>query len=176
MHAACVQMSFVSPKAVRTPAGLVALEPIAAGETVVVFGGRCVGRAEFDDFPSAVQRESLQVDDEVFLVDAATYGPAAGVAHSCDPTCGLRGATTLVTLRAVEAGEALTYDFATSHGTAYNEFECGCAADTCRGKVTGEDWMLPELQLRYRGHFSPYLAHRIAALAASGAGRRAFAY
>jgi hypothetical protein len=35
--------------------------------------------------------------------------------------------------------------------------------------------MLPELQLRYRGTFSPYLAKRIAALANVGAERRAFA-
>jgi hypothetical protein len=34
--------------------------------------------------------------------------------------------------------------------------------------------MLPELQLRYRGSFSPYLANRIAALASVGASRRAF--
>jgi hypothetical protein len=35
--------------------------------------------------------------------------------------------------------------------------------------------MLPELQLRYRGAFSPYLAKRIAALVHIGAERRAFA-
>jgi len=46
----------------------------------------------------------------------------------------------------------------------------------CRGKVTGYDWMLPELQIRYRGYFSPYLAARIASLATIGAGRRAFSY
>jgi hypothetical protein len=35
--------------------------------------------------------------------------------------------------------------------------------------------MRPELQLAYRGHFSPYLAQRIAALVSIGAERRAFA-
>jgi hypothetical protein len=35
--------------------------------------------------------------------------------------------------------------------------------------------MLPELQLAYRGYFSPYLARRIAALVPAGAARRAFA-
>ena len=47
---------------------------------------------------------------------------------------------------------------------------------SCRGKVTGNDWMLPELHLRYRGRFSPYLATRIASLASVGAERRAFSY
>jgi hypothetical protein len=35
--------------------------------------------------------------------------------------------------------------------------------------------MLPELQLRYRGSFSPYLAKRISGLVHVGAERRAFA-
>ena len=46
----------------------------------------------------------------------------------------------------------------------------------CRHKVTGHDWMLPELQRRYRGNFSPYLAKRISELASIGSERRAFAY
>jgi hypothetical protein len=36
--------------------------------------------------------------------------------------------------------------------------------------------MLPELQLRYRGYFAPYLARRIADLHHVGGQRRAFAY
>ena len=74
------------------------------------------------------------------------------------------------------AGDVLSYDYATSDGCDYDEFECACGAVSCRGKITGYDWMLPELQIRYRGHFSPYLAARIASLAAIGAERRAFSY
>jgi hypothetical protein len=36
--------------------------------------------------------------------------------------------------------------------------------------------MLPEVQLAYRGYFSPYLARRIAALTPIGPSRRVFAY
>jgi hypothetical protein len=31
----------------------------------------------------------------------------------------------------------------------------------CRGHVSGTDWMLSELQARYAGFFSPYIARRI---------------
>ena len=48
---------------------------------------------------------------------------------------------------------------------SYDEFDCACLADDCRGKVTGYDWMIPEVQQRYRGHFSTYLERRIAGLA-----------
>ena len=77
--------------------------------------------------------------------------------------------------RLIAAGESLTYDFAMSDGSGYDEFECSCGTVSCRGKITGNDWMQPELQLRYRGHFSPYLARRIADLVQVGAERRAFA-
>jgi hypothetical protein len=48
----------------------------------------------------------------------------------------------------------------------YDEFECACASATCRRKVTGNDWMLPELQERYQGHFSSYLERRVAQMKA----------
>jgi hypothetical protein len=75
----------------------------------------------------------------------------------------------------VAPGEALTIDYATCTGAATREFECNCQAPSCRGKVTADDWMLPELQLRYRGRFSPFLAARINDLVAPAAGRRSFA-
>ena len=48
-------------------------------------------------------------------------------------------------------------------GSDYDEFACQCGAVECRGTVTGRDWMLPEIQAKYHGWFSPYLARRIAA-------------
>jgi hypothetical protein len=63
----------------------------------------------------------------------------------------------------VVIGEELTFDYAMSDGSDYDEFECHCGAGICRGTVTGQDWQLTELQHRYAGLFSPYLARRIAA-------------
>jgi hypothetical protein len=156
--------------------GSVAVERIAAGEVVAGFGGRCLTRDEFDLLPAAQQVRSLQIDDALFLAGSPEPEPADFINHSCDPNCGMRGNAILVALRDIEVGEAITYDYATSDGCDYDEFECVCGAALCRGKVTGHDWMLPELQLRYRGNFSPYLAARIAGLVTSGAERRAFSY
>jgi uncharacterized protein len=156
--------------------GSVAVDVIAAGEVVAAFGGRCVTRDELDLLPAAQQTRSIQVEDHLYLAGPTDPEPADFINHSCAPNCGMRGNTVLVALRDIEPGEAITYDYAMSDGSDYDEFECGCGSPRCRGKVTGNDWMLPELQLRYRGHFSPYLADRISSLAAAGAGRRAFAY
>jgi hypothetical protein len=32
--------------------------------------------------------------------------------------------------------------------------DCHCGSARCRGKVSGEDWKLPELQQRYGNYFS----------------------
>jgi uncharacterized protein len=170
-----VDTSYVSPKIrPNVNGGTVAVDHIAAGEVVLSFSGRCVERAEFDTLSAEQQRRSLQIEERLFLV-GAEGDQDDYVNHSCDPTCAPSGATVLVALRNLEPGDPITYDYATTDGGDYDEFECQCGTALCRGKVTGHDWMLPELQLRHRGHFSPYLAKRISALAAIGAERRAFA-
>lgn len=156
--------------------GSVAVEFIAAGEVVGAFGGRALTRDEFDLLPPGQQTRSIQIEDDIYLAGASDPEPADFVNHSCAPNCGMSGATVLVALRDIAPGEHLTYDYAMSDGSDYDEFECLCGAASCRGKVTGSDWMLPELQARYRGHFSPYLARRIDSLTTAGASRRAFAY
>ena len=151
--------------------GVFATAAIPAGETVVVFGGAVMDRAQFDATPGA---RAIQIDEDLFLVSA---GADAGdqVNHSCEPSCGFLGNVILVARRDIAPGEELTFDYAMSDGCDYDEFECVCGAPSCRRKVTGNDWMLPELQRRYRGYFSPYLARRMARLAPAHASKRPFA-
>jgi uncharacterized protein len=156
--------------------GTVAAEPIAAGEVIASFGGRCCTRAELAELPADRQSRSIQVEEELFLVVGPERQPADLINHSCTPNCGMSGATILLAMRDIAVGEAITYDYAMSDGSDYDEFECRCGAANCRGKVTGDDWMLPEVQLAYRGYFSPYLARRISRLVVADVGRRAFAY
>jgi hypothetical protein len=153
----------------------VAVEAISAGEVVAAFGGRCVTRDEFDLLPATQQVRSVQIEDDLYLAGAAEPEPADFINHSCDPNCVVSGNVVLVARRDIFPGEELSYDYATTDGSDYDEFECSCGTRACRGKISGHDWMLPELQLRYRGAFSPYLARRIAALVHVGAERRPFA-
>lgn len=171
---------FLTPKA-RPAAtrgkgyGSIATEPISAGEVVAAFGGRCVTRDEFDLLPPSQQVRSLQIDEHLYMAGTPEPEPADFINHSCEPNCALTGTVVLVAMRDIAVGDELGYDYATTDGSNYDEFECVCGSALCRGKVTGHDWMLPELQLRYRGSFSPYLAKRISALVNVGAERRAFA-
>ncbi|MCU1500861.1 MAG: hypothetical protein JWM12_215 [Ilumatobacteraceae bacterium] len=155
--------------------GAVCIEPITSGEMVAAFGGRCVTRDEFDLLPVGQQARSVQIEEDLYLAAGPEPEPGQLINHSCRPTCSLEGNMVLVARRDIAVGDELTYDYATRSGSDYDEFECQCGDALCRGKVTGHDWMLPELQLRHRGTFSPYLARRISALHDSGARRRAFA-
>lgn len=171
--------SYLSPSAAvqAHPAwglGTVAVQRIPAGSVVAAFGGRVAVRDEIDRLPTDRQARSMQVDDRLYLEAAERPEDADRVTHSCEPNCGMRGSNVLVAMRDIEPGDWLTFDYGTCDGSDYHEFECVCGASTCRGKVTGNDWMLPELQLRLRGWFSPYLAARIADLVSVGAERRAF--
>jgi hypothetical protein len=159
--------AFLSPKLEARPHrhkggfGVFAKSLIHAEEVLVVWGGDVVLAEKFVELPAYVQQHSLQVEENLYLVPNGVDEPADFVNHSCEPNAGMRGQIVIVALRDIEAGEEICYDYATSDGGPYDEFDCACGAPSCRGKITGQDWKRPELWERYAGHFSPYLQRRI---------------
>ena len=95
--------------------------------------------------------------------------------HSCEPNCGFLGNVILVTIRDIAAGEELTFDYAMSDGCDYDEFECRCGQPSCRGKVTGNDWMVPDAPAALPRLVLALPGRRIARLAPVRASKRAFA-
>jgi len=140
---------------------VIAKEPIAKGELIVVWSGTLVDSSELASLPANVKRHSLQVEDDHYLVSLTDCEPPDYVNHSCAPNAGLSGQIGLIAMRDIRAGEEVTYDYAMSDGSPYDEFDCCCGAEQCRGRVTGEDWKRSELWQRYQGYFSPYLQRRI---------------
>ncbi len=159
--------SFLSPKCVVRQTGdrgghaVVACDAIAEGELIVVWSGKLVDGDELAALPQTVRRYSLQVEENHYLVSLTDCEPPDYVNHSCDPNAGLSGQIALVAMRDIGAGEEITYDYAMSDGSSYDEFACGCGSACCRGSVAGEDWRRRELWQRYGAHFSPYLQRRI---------------
>lgn len=141
---------------------VVARDMIAQGELIVVWSGTLVGLAELEALPATVKRYSLQVEENQYLVSLSDCEPPDYVNHSCDPNAGLSGQIALIAMRDIRPGEEITYDYAMSDGSAYDEFDCACGAAHCRRRVTGDDWKRFELWQRYAGYFSPYLQRRIA--------------
>jgi hypothetical protein len=100
------------------------------------------------------QRPSPIAGLGVFAVSDVTAGVVVtgSLNHSCDPNSWFDG-DTLVTRRAIGAGEELTYDYAT--GDTDVILYCHCETYRCRQVVEGTDWQIPQLQQRYAGHFAP---------------------
>lgn len=164
-----MSLSYLNPKceARAKPSGgcgVFAVVPIAKGELISLWGGSIVRKNQLDpNMPRFTQRV-LQIDEELYILTAEKREPNDCFNHSCDPNLGFSGQIGLKAMRDIETGEELTFDYAMSDGESYDEFQCQCGSDSCRGRVTGNDWQLPSLWHKYKGYFSPYLARRILAL------------
>lgn len=160
---------WLSPKAEArlTPgkgSGSFAIELIHSGESIAGFGGYVTTRDVLDALPDDQQHRSIQISEDLFLAPQPEPEPGDMINHSCEPNCVLLGGIVVVAWRDIAVGEELTIDYATCDDSDYDEFDCLCGSANCRGQVTGQDWKLPELQSKYAGHFSPYLARRILGL------------
>lgn len=160
--------SWISPKARKgepspiAGRGLFAVEPIAAHEIVAVKGGHVVDTAGLAALPEQLVNSEIQVAEGLHLVALTDdeYEPVMlFVNHSCEPNLGFSGNVVLAAMRDIAPGEELTVDYCL-FDTSAEQMACGCGTPSCRRTVTGEDWRLPELQARYAGWFSTYLADR----------------
>jgi len=60
----------------------------------------------------------------------------ARTAHSCEPNCRVSFSDrALVALRAIEPGEAVTYDYETTESWFSHPFWCLCGSRRCRGRI-----------------------------------------
>jgi SET domain-containing protein len=147
--------------------GLYCVAPIQAGEVVGVRSGDVV------PYEEAMRRDrlyggfSMQVTEELFLCPSSREdvdNVALFINHGCDPNVWLRDQIVFVARTPIAIGEELLFDYAMNLSTPYSK-DCACGAPSCRKAITGEDWRLPELQCRYKGHFDPVIKRMIDALA-----------
>jgi hypothetical protein len=143
--------------------GSFAVIPIPMGTIIATFGGTIVDRTNFESYPLEQRSRSIQIDEDQFLLGPEMRESGDSINHSCNPNCQLRNATQLIAMQEIAVGEELTYDYATSDASDYDEFDCACGSDECRGRVTGNDWLIPEIQNRYNKSFSPYIQRKIKA-------------
>jgi len=147
--------------------GLFATADIAKDEIVAVKGGHIVnGKTLREEITPMLGPVEIQIDDDLFIAPVIKEERELSMVylnHSCDPNVGVRGEITFVAIRDIRAGEELTHDWAMTDDDDYS-VECNCGAPDCRKILTGKDWQRPDLQKRYAGHFSAYLARKIALL------------
>jgi uncharacterized protein len=163
-------LSYLSPKTKVSESkihgrGLFATSDIAKDEIVAVKGGHIINRETLHrQVTPLLGPVEIQIDDDLFITPVTKEERELSMLysnHSCDANLGIRGEITLVAMRDIRMGEELTHDWAMTDSDDYT-VECKCGSATCRKVLTGKDWQRPELQARYAGYFSTYLARKIA--------------
>lgn len=165
--------SWTTPKSIvkKSPKrgkGIFAKEKIPKDEVVNVSGGIVVNEKEYyklkEQIGEFLFHYTTKIEEGLYLLCAISEKELENddyFNHSCNPNCGVRGQIVLVTMREIEPGEELTYDYAMTDDDEDDRFECNCGSNQCRGIVTGEDWKIPKLQKKYKGYFSQHIQNKI---------------
>src|ERR1700742_2804761 len=158
--------TWVSPKLVHGEsqihyAGVFAAQPVAKGERLMEFGGTLISREEAEEGPWRVRSIWSVAPDLYLALPESDLEPSLdeNLNHSCDANAWLEGDVLLVARRDIAAGEEITLDQATWNfeETEYtvDAEDCTCGSPLCRVRLTETDWLKPEVQARYDGHFHP---------------------
>ena len=158
--------NWLTPKAQmrQTPgkgSGSFAITKINKGEVVASFGGFVVDEAELKNHSEDRVARSLQLDENTYLLSGSKPEPGDMLNHSCEPNCGAYGTSSVISLSDIAIGEELTFDYAMTDSSEYDQFECACGKLNCRGKITGKDWQNPEIQKKYNKYFSSFISKLI---------------
>jgi len=137
---------------------------IAKGERIAVKGGHIIDKKVLrEKITPRLGPVEIQIHDDLFIAPVTEEERELSMLylnHSCNPNLGMRGEITFVAMRDIRAGEELTHDWAMTDDDDY-WVECNCGTPDCRKTLTGKDWQHPDLQKRYAGYFSAYLACKI---------------
>jgi SET domain-containing protein len=154
--------NWLTPKAQMrvTPgkgSGSFAISKISKGEIVASFGGNVINQIELTNYSVERVSRSLQLNSDQYLLSGEVPEDGDMINHSCEPNCGIAGISSVQAIRNIEIGEELTFDYAMSDSSQYDEFNCACGKDKCRDKITGMDWQKKDLQAKYSNYFSTYI-------------------
>ena len=145
--------------------GLVSKAFIPENTVVSISGGLIVCSTNYKAIRKKFGFEdyAYYVEDEFLIMPLNPRNPSPDwrMNHCCEPNCGISGQTVFVTLRDIQKGEELTFDYCMSESDPEYEFSLQCPKAICRKKFSGNDWKKKELQEKYAGFFSAYLERKI---------------
>ncbi len=134
--------------------GVFAVKNIQKGELVADWtGGKIYIAKKCSDLPKKVADHAIQFA-EYKWIDTKTN--ARYFNHSCIPNCGFKGKFKLVTMREVDKGEELTFDYEMSEDSDW-KMKCKCANENCR-KIIGAFGNMPQkTKEKYARYISRWL-------------------
>jgi uncharacterized protein len=145
--------------------GLFATDQIEPGTVIATMGGTVVTDVEFRGL--RLTKYSAAAIGEGLNILHSHDTPLQYGNQSCDSNMWMDDEITISARRVIPQKVDATIDYALFTVAPTWWMQCRCGAGSCRGVVTGDDWRLPAVQERYRGHFSPFINHRIDEVAGS---------
>jgi len=142
-------------------------EKILEGEKIMEFGGELISKEEA--FSGNYRSRSVWIVSPDRYLAIPKSDPVEvldeNLNHSCDANTWLIDEVTIVAKRDIGAGEEITLDQGTWNfeDKTYtdNEELCSCGAKNCRKILTENDWKIPSVQEKYKGHFHPLIQKMI---------------
>jgi len=120
---------------------------IAAGERIAVFTGERYQSETALGLPAIMRDHAIQTGPKEYVF--GHKGLAHRLCHSCDPNCGIRNRTEIFAVRAISAGEELTWDYRCSENSNWVLEKCLCGTERCTGRVGGFDSLPAEMKSEY---------------------------
>jgi hypothetical protein len=145
MHFVNSQENLIDIRASVFGLGVFAAQKIAPGIPVCSITGKQIS---FKETLLLGEREShaIQIGIDKYIL---CEPPFLFSNHSCQPNCGINSHLELFTLREIEQGEELFWDYSTSMLEQHWTMDCACANSNCRKIITDFDLLPSQLQQQY---------------------------
>jgi len=125
---------------------------IRKGTLIVEYVGERLSNSQADDLYDGIAQTYLfGLDNGKQVVDG--YGVAAFINHSCRPNCEtdqIRGKIWVISMRDIQSGEELTYDYNLFDGE--DAAPCFCGARRCRGSLYSREHLRKLERLRMKAN------------------------
>ncbi len=137
--------------------GIFALKNIRRGETVFTITGKVVHWVVKDENSSLYgpcwvgMSKNRWIDPD---------GLANFLNHSCDPSCGIKGARRVTALRNIKHGEEITIDYSITEMDKLWHMKCNCKSLSCR-KIVRSIQFLPKRVITKYTPFVPTYFMRV---------------
>ena len=138
--------------------GVFAKEDIQMGETIAAFHGPLLEAEKLSDLPND---PPLYTRDHVIQIGPREYVHGKYclselINHSCNPNCGIKNKVEITSMRDIQKGEEITWDYEMSENSDWH-LECKCGAPNCRGIIRAYRFLSQEIREKYKGFISEWL-------------------
>ena len=129
--------------------GRVATKVIKKDEIICRIGGFWISKEERDNYPD--KDYFLYVDGEFYFQGGLNPDLNGSHNHSCNPNAYVEDYMLVKAFRDIDKDEEITIDYGTfiDHNGPIL-INCECGAPDCRKQITGKDWLIHNLVIKYK--------------------------